>query len=90
MEGIHDFVDLQGCAEIVRVATVATSRLRCDYCRPGSARVRRMEGEALPGSAAKGKKDSDNIVAGFRCPCKMPVRATILFPLSGPNPSARH
>ena len=37
VEGIHDFVELQGCAEIVRAVRAATSTFRCDYCRPGSA-----------------------------------------------------
>ena len=37
MEGIHDFVELQGCAEIVRAPKAATSTFPCDYCRPGSA-----------------------------------------------------
>ena len=87
MEGIHDFVELQGCAETVRAAKAATSRFCCDYYRAGSADVRGMEGEASLGSLAKEKKDYDSTVAGFRCPRKMPVRATILFPLSGPNPT---
>ena len=88
MEGIHDFVELQGCAETVCAAKAPTSRFRCDYRRPGSANVEGTEGEAPPGSPAKEKKDYDSTVAGFRCPRKMPVRATILFPLSGPNPIA--
>ena len=38
VEGIHDFVELQGCAETVRAAKAATSTFPCDYCRPGSAK----------------------------------------------------
>ena len=71
----------------MRAAEAATSRFRCDYCRADSADVRRMEGEASPGSQAKEKKDSNITVARFQCPRKMPVRATILFPISGPNPT---
>ena len=88
MEGIHDFVELQGCAETVRVAKAATSRSRCDYCCPGSADVRRTESKAPPGSPPTEKKDYESTVAGFWCRRKMPVLATILFPLSGPNPTA--
>ena len=88
MEGIHDFVELQGCAEIVRTAKAATSRFRCDYYRPGSADVRGTEGKAPPGFPVKEKKDYDSMVVGFQCPRKMLVRATIMFPLSRPNPTA--
>ena len=88
MEGIHDFVELQGCAETMHAAKVATSRFCCDYYRPGSADVRGTEGKASPGSPAKEKKDYNSTVARFWCPRKMPVRATILFPLSEPNPTA--
>ena len=88
VEGIHDFVELQGCAETVGVAKAATSRSRCDYCSPGSIDVRRMEGEAPPGSPATQKKDYESTVAGFWCHHKMPVRASIMFPLFGPNSTA--
>ena len=88
MKGIHDFLELQGCVETMQAAKAATSRFCCDYCRLGSADVRRTEGEAPPASPAKEKKDYDNMVAGFRCTCKMAVRATVLFSLSGPNPIA--
>ena len=37
LEGIHDFVELQGCAETVRVAKVATSTFPCDDYSPSSA-----------------------------------------------------
>ena len=37
VEGIHDVVELQGCAEIVRDAKAPTSMFPCDSCRPGSA-----------------------------------------------------
>ena len=37
VEGIHDFVELQGCADTVRAAKAAMSTFPCDYCRPGSA-----------------------------------------------------
>ena len=37
LEGIHDFVELQGCAEIVRAAIAATSTFPCDDYSPGSA-----------------------------------------------------
>ena len=67
LEGIHDFVELQGCAKTVRAAKVVTSRSYCDYCRPGSADVRRTEGEAPPGSPATEKKDYESTVVGFRC-----------------------
>ena len=36
VEGIHDFVELQGCADPVRAPRAATSTFPCDYCRPGS------------------------------------------------------
>ena len=88
VEGIHDFVELQGCAETVRAAKAATSRSCCDYYRPGSTDMQRTEGEAPPGSPAIEKKDYESTVAGFWCRRKMPVRATILIPLSGPNPTA--
>ena len=54
----------------------------------GFCRVGRTEGEALPGSPATEKKDYESTVAGFWCSRKMPVQATILIPLSGPNPTA--
>ena len=54
----------------------------------GFRRVERMEGEAPLGSPATEKKDYKSTVAGFWCRRKMPVRATILIPLSGPNPTA--
>ena len=37
VEGIHDFLELQGCAETVCAAKAATSTFRCDYCHPGFA-----------------------------------------------------
>ena len=37
VEGIHDFVELQGCAETVRAPKPAMSTFPCDYCRPSSA-----------------------------------------------------
>ena len=37
VEGIHDFVELQGCAETVRAPKAAMSTFPCDYCRLGSA-----------------------------------------------------
>ena len=37
MEGIHDFVELQGCAETVSAPKAVTSTFPCDYCRPSSA-----------------------------------------------------
>ena len=36
VEGIHDFVELQGCAETVRAPKAATSTFPCDYCCLGS------------------------------------------------------
>ena len=38
VEGIHDFVELQGCAETVRAPKATTSTFPCNYCRPGSAK----------------------------------------------------
>ena len=67
---------------------------RCDVnvplrLRPSEfRRIGRMEGEALPGSPAIEKKDYESMVAGFWCHHKMLVQATILIPLSGPNPIA--
>ena len=37
LEGIHDFVKLQGCAETVRAAKAAMSMFPCDDYSPGSA-----------------------------------------------------
>ena len=37
VEGIHDFVELQGCADPVRAPKAATSTFPCDYCLSGSA-----------------------------------------------------
>ena len=67
---------------------------RCDVNVPlrlppsGFCRVGRKEGKASPRSPATQKKDYDSTVAGCWCSRKMPVRATILIPLSGPNPTA--
>ena len=87
LQGIHDFVQLQGCAEIVRAAKVATSTFPCDnYSR--FRRVGTKEGEAPRGTPATEKKDYESTVAGFWWSRMMPVRATILIPLLGPNPTA--
>ena len=87
LQGIHDFVQLQRCAETVRAAKVATSTCPCDnYSR--FRRVGTMEGEAPRGTPATEKKDYESTVAGFWWSRMMPVRATILIPLSGPNPTA--
>ena len=37
VEGIHDYVELQGCAKTVRAPKAATSTFPCNYCRPSSA-----------------------------------------------------
>ena len=37
LQGIHDIVQLQGCAETVRAAKVAMSTFPCDNYSPGSA-----------------------------------------------------
>ena len=81
VDGIHDVVEVQGCAETVRAAKAPflPSELR---------RVGRREGEAPPGSPATEKKDYESLVVGFWCSRMMPVWATILIPLSGPNPTA--
>ena len=50
--------------------------------------VGRREGKAPPRSLATQKKDYDRTVAGCWCSRKMLVRATILIPLFGPNPTA--
>ena len=87
LQGIHDSVQLQGCAETVRAAKVATSTCLCDnYSR--FRRVGTKEGEAPRGTPATEKKDYESTVAGFWWSRMMPVRATILIPLSGPNPTA--
>ena len=54
----------------------------------GFRRLGRREGKALPGSPVTEKKDYESTVAGFWCSRMMPVRATILIPLFGPNPTA--
>ena len=38
VEGIHDFVELQGCTNPVRAPKAATSTFPCNYYRPGSAK----------------------------------------------------
>ena len=38
VEGIHDFVELQGCADPMHAPKVATSTFPCDYYHPGSAK----------------------------------------------------
>ena len=64
LQGIHDFVQLQGCAETVRAAKVATSTCPCNnYSR--FRRVGTKEGEAPRGTPATEKKDYESTVAGF-------------------------
>ena len=81
VDGIHDVVEVQGCAETVRAA-------KAPFLPSGFRRVGRREGEASPGSLAIEKKDYESSVVEFWCSRMMPVRATILIPLCGPNPTA--
>ena len=71
MEGIHEFLELQGCAETVRATCDVNVPLR--LLPSGFRRVGTMEGEAPPRSLATEKKDYESTVAGFWCSRKMPV-----------------
>ena len=46
MEGINDFVELQGSDEIVRFANTAMQGFRCNFSCPGCDEVRGSEGKA--------------------------------------------
>ena len=75
MEGIHDFVELQGSDETVRSANAATQGFRRNFSRLGSAEERRTVGDATRGSTATENNDSESKVDGSWWPPSVPVRA---------------
>ena len=75
MEGIHDFVELQGSDEIVRSANAATQGFRRNFSRPGSVKERRTAGDAPQGSTATENNDSESKVDSSWWPPSVPVRA---------------
>ena len=64
MEGIHDFVELQGSDEIVRSANATTQGFHRNFSRSGSAKERRTAGDAPRGSRARENNDSESKVGG--------------------------
>ena len=75
MEGIDEFVELQGSDKTVRSANAATQGFRRNFSHPGCAEVWRSEGDASRGSGATENNDSDSKVTDCWWPRKVPVRA---------------
>ena len=64
MEGIHDFVELQGSDKTVPSANATTQVFRRNFTRSGSAEERRTAGDAPRGSRATENNDSESKVGG--------------------------
>ena len=75
MEGILDFVEVQGNDKTLRSANVATQGFRRNFSRPGSAEERRTAGDAPQGSTRTGNNDSESKVDGPWWSRKLLVRA---------------
>ena len=75
MEGIHDFVELQGSDKTLRSTNAATQGFCRNFSRPGFAKERRTAGDAPRGSTATENNDSESKVGGSWWPRKVLVRA---------------
>ena len=75
MEGIHDFVELQGSDETLHSSNAATQGFRSNFSCPGSTEERRIADNAPQGSRAIENNDSESKVGGSWWPHKVLVQA---------------